>query len=196
MPDIPLATQLRTALRDLRKWHWNLANRSRVGKPRLPEADVARLWRLDAQVERLATQLGIRRPEARMLGTSLGEQGWTRIVYACTPEYGNRILNGSWDLDMDSLDAAAARLEAESASSAPSLPEQPVSVGPQSANPQREEAPSENTDTTPNPATTRVEGKRGTVNQRMVQPPGVTRRGANRGGGGGEVNGVTSRPRR
>jgi hypothetical protein len=109
------AARLRATLADLRRLHADLSGRSGSGAPCLPDADtdLGRLWALDSQVEILATQLGIGRPEAGTPAPHIQERGWTRIRY-CQTTHGVILIRGlAWEAGMDRLTSLAAALEAE-----------------------------------------------------------------------------------
>jgi hypothetical protein len=121
------AARLRSALAELRRLHDDLVRLSNQMRSRLPDADLDRLWALDTQVELLATQLGIARPDAGSPAAHIRERGWTRIRYHST-NFGTRLDGGPvWEAGMNRLTALAEALEAEPAALRPiTSPGRPV----------------------------------------------------------------------
>jgi hypothetical protein len=108
------ATRLRSKLGELRRLHDDLVRRRRgAGAQGLSDADLSPLWALDSEVELLANQLGISRPDGRSLPADVRERGWTRIWYYASNRGIGLVCGQSWAADMDRLEALAASLEAE-----------------------------------------------------------------------------------
>jgi hypothetical protein len=109
-----LAARLRSTLTELRQLHDELLRRSGPGCSRLPDADLARLWKLDTQVEMLATRLGFSRPDNGRPYAGIRSQGWTHIRISSS-NFGLRLAGGaSWYAGIERLDELATFVESES----------------------------------------------------------------------------------